>query len=97
MVIVECVLTEVVSIGIQHPLNPLYPVVKDEFQVRLLNLTRRFLNANKKILWPEELLSCQCSLHVPEKSEARMCQVRIVRRMEYSKNRIFSKNVLRSL
>jgi hypothetical protein len=62
-------LMEVVSIVIQHPSNPLYPVVKDEIQFGPLIFTRKFLNPNEKILWPGELLSCQCTLHVPEKPE----------------------------
>jgi hypothetical protein len=71
MVIREGLLMEAVFIIIQNPLNPLYPVVKDEFQFRLLNFTQKFLDASEKILWPRELLSCQCRLHVPEKPEAR--------------------------
>jgi hypothetical protein len=59
MVITESLLMEMVSIVIQHPLNPLYPVVKDELQSRPLNFTQKFLNAKEKILWPGELLSCQ--------------------------------------
>jgi hypothetical protein len=39
MVIIESLLMEVVSIVIQHPLNSLDPVVKDEFQFRPLNFT----------------------------------------------------------
>jgi hypothetical protein len=31
MVIIEGLLMEVVSIVIQHPLSPFYPVVKDDF------------------------------------------------------------------
>jgi hypothetical protein len=31
-------------------LNPLYPVVKDEFQFRPLNFAQKFLNANEKLL-----------------------------------------------
>jgi hypothetical protein len=60
---------EVVSIVIQHLLNPLYPVAKDEFQFRPMNFTQKFLNVSEKILWHGELLSCQCHLHVPEKPE----------------------------
>jgi hypothetical protein len=36
------------------------------------------------------LLSRQCHLHVPEKPEVRRRQVRTVRRMVYSNNRMFS-------
>jgi hypothetical protein len=69
MVIMEALLMEVVSIFIQHRLNPTYSVVKDEFQSRPLNLTQKCLNASEKILWPGELLSCQCRLHVAERPE----------------------------
>jgi hypothetical protein len=75
MVIREGLLIEVVSIFVQHLLNPLYPVVKDEFQFRPLNVTQKFLNTNEKILWPGELLVCQGSLHVPEKPEIRSQKV----------------------
>jgi hypothetical protein len=71
MAIREGLLMEMVSIVIQHPWNPLYPVVKDEFQFRPLNFTKKFLNVSEKIFWPEELLSCQYRLHVPEKPEVR--------------------------
>jgi hypothetical protein len=71
MMIIEGLLMEVVSIVIQYPLSPLYPVGKDEFQFRPLNFTQKFLNTNKKIRWPGELLFCQCRLHVAEKPEAR--------------------------
>jgi hypothetical protein len=40
-VIIEGLLTEVVSIAVQHPLNPFYLVVKDEFQFRPLNFTQK--------------------------------------------------------
>jgi hypothetical protein len=50
MVIREGLLLEVVPIVIRHPLNPLYPVVKDEFQLRPLNFAQKFLNASEKIL-----------------------------------------------
>jgi hypothetical protein len=69
MVILEGLFMEVISIVIQHPLNPLYPVVKDEFQFRPLNFTQKFLNASEKILWPGELLFCLCRVHVLEKPE----------------------------
>jgi hypothetical protein len=49
MVIIEGLLIKVVFNVIQHPLNPLYPVVKDEFQFRPLNVTQKFLNASEKI------------------------------------------------
>jgi hypothetical protein len=62
---------EVVSIVIQHPLNPFYPVVKDEFQSRPLNFTQKYLNTSEKILWHGELLSCQSGLHVLDKPEIR--------------------------
>jgi hypothetical protein len=58
MVVRECLLTEIVSIVMQHALNPLYPVVKDEFQFRPLNFSQKFVNATEKSLWPRELLSC---------------------------------------
>jgi hypothetical protein len=48
MVIIEGLLMEVFSIVIQHPLNPLYPVLKGEFQFRPLNFTQKFLNASEK-------------------------------------------------
>jgi hypothetical protein len=51
MVIIEGLLTEIVSIVIQHPSNLLCPVLKDEFQFRPLNFTQKFLNNNRKILW----------------------------------------------
>jgi hypothetical protein len=79
--IMEDLLMEVVSIVLRHSLNPLYPVVKDEFQFRSLNCTPKFLNASEKILWPGKLLSCQCCLHVAEKPEVRRYQVRTVRRV----------------
>jgi hypothetical protein len=90
MVTIEGLLMEVVSIVIQHPLNPLYPVVKDKFLFRPLNSTQEFLDASEKILWSGELLSCQCPLHVLEKPEVRRCAVRTVRRMQYLNNRIVS-------
>jgi hypothetical protein len=90
MLIKEGIFMEIVSIVIQQSLNPLYPLVKDEFQFRPLNFTEKFLNASAKILWPRELLSCRCRLHVPEKPEIRRCQVRTVRWMGYSNNRTFS-------
>jgi hypothetical protein len=95
MVIIEGLLMAVFSIIIQHPLNLLYPVVKDEFQFRPLNFTQKFLNASEKILCPEELMSFRCRFHVPEKPEIKRYQVRIVRRMGYSNNIIFK--LLRSL
>jgi hypothetical protein len=90
MVMTEGLLMEVVSTVIQHPLNPLYPVVKNEFQFKTLNFTQKFLNASEKILWPGEMLSCQCRLHVPEKPEVRRCQAKAVGRTGYSYNRILS-------
>jgi hypothetical protein len=89
MVIIEGLVMKVVSMVIQHPLNPLYPAAKDEFQFRPLNVTQKLLNASEKILWPEELFFCQCRLHVPEKPEVRRCQAQTVRRMGYSNNRLF--------
>jgi hypothetical protein len=71
MVIIESLLREAVSILIQHPLSLFYPVMKDEFQLRPLNFTQKFLNASEKIFWPGELSSCQCPLHLPEKPEGR--------------------------
>jgi hypothetical protein len=71
MVIMDDLFMEIVPIIIQHLLNPVCPVVKDEFQFRPLSFTQKFLNASEKIFWPGELLSCQCRLHVPEKPEAR--------------------------
>jgi hypothetical protein len=62
---------EIVSIVIQHPLNPLYPVVKDEFQFRPLNLSQKSLNASEKIPWSGKLSFCQYCLHAPEKPEVR--------------------------
>jgi hypothetical protein len=99
MVIIKSRLMEVVSVVIQHPLNPLYPMVEEEFQFRLLNFTQKFLNASEKILWPGELSSCQSRLHVPEsqKSQVRRCEVRTVGPMGYSNNRIFSKEDHRGL
>jgi hypothetical protein len=94
MVIIKDLFMEVVSIVIKHPLNPLYPVVKDMFQLRPLNFTQKFLNAREKILWSGEMLSCQCHLHVREKPEVRRCQVMTLRRMTYSNNRIFSEKLL---
>jgi hypothetical protein len=90
MVIIEGLLMEVVSILIQHPLNPLYPVVKDEFQFKPLNFTQKFLNTSQKILWPGELFFSQCRLHVPEKPEVKRCQVRTVKWMGYSNDIFFS-------
>jgi hypothetical protein len=49
MMIIEDLLMEVVSIIIQHPLNPLYPVVKEEFQFKPLNFIQKFLKASEKI------------------------------------------------
>jgi hypothetical protein len=79
MVIIQGLLTEIIFIIIQHPLNPFYPVVKDGLQFRPLNFTQKFRNANEKILCPEELLPCHYHLHVPEKPEVRRYQVRTVR------------------
>jgi hypothetical protein len=97
MVVTEGLFMEVVSIVIQHPLNPLDPVVKDEFQFRPLNFTHKFMNTTEKILVPGALLSCQCRLRVSEKPEARNCQVRTVGWMGYSNNRIFSEKIHRGL
>jgi hypothetical protein len=83
MAITEDLLMEVIFIVIQHPLNPLYPVVQNEFQFRPLDFTQNFLNASGKILWPGELLFCSCCLHVPKKPDVRRCHVRIVRRMRF--------------
>jgi hypothetical protein len=52
MMIIEGLLIEIVSIVIQHPLNPLGPVVKEEFQFRPLNFTQKFLNTSEKISDP---------------------------------------------
>jgi ABC-type dipeptide/oligopeptide/nickel transport system ATPase component len=57
MVIIKGLVTEVISMVIQNPFNPLYPVVKGEFQLRPLNFTQKYLKASEKILWPGELLS----------------------------------------
>jgi hypothetical protein len=92
-VIIDGLLMEIVSIVIQHPLHPLYPVAEDEFQFRPLSFIQKFLNTSEKILWSGELLSCQCRPHVPEKPEVRRCQVRTVRRTGYPNNSIFSKEV----
>jgi hypothetical protein len=66
MVIIECLLMEVVSIAIQHPLHSLYPVVKDEFQFRSLNFTQKFLNASEKILWPGECCPANAAFICPK-------------------------------
>jgi hypothetical protein len=97
MVITGGLFMEVVSTIIQHPLNALYPVVKDEFQFRPLNFIQKYLNASEKILRPGKLLSYKCRLHVTETPEVRRCQVRTVERMGYSSNIIFSEKVLRGL
>jgi hypothetical protein len=68
-VTIEGLLVEIISIVIQRPSNPLYPVVKDEFQFTLLNFTQKLLNTSEKILRPGELLFCQYRLHAPEKPE----------------------------
>jgi hypothetical protein len=84
MVVIEGLLMEVVSIIIQHPSNPVYPVVKDEFQFRLLNLTQKFMNAREKILWPRGTVvlpmppSCIRKTK-NQKPELRRCEVRTVR------------------
>jgi hypothetical protein len=52
MVIRKGLLIEIVSMVIEHILNLLYPVVKDQFQFRPLNFTQKFLNVSEKILWP---------------------------------------------
>jgi hypothetical protein len=80
-VVIKGLFMGVVSIIIRHRLNPLYPVMKDEFQFRPLNFAQKFVNASEKILWPGELLPCQCRFHVPKKPEARRCQIRTVRRI----------------
>jgi hypothetical protein len=59
MVIIDGFFMEVVSIVIQHTLNPLYPIVKGEFQFRPLDFTQTFLNASETIFWLGELLPCQ--------------------------------------
>jgi hypothetical protein len=48
---------EVVSVILQHPSDPLDPVVKHEFQFRPLNFLKECLNARKKIVWLVEMLS----------------------------------------
>jgi hypothetical protein len=58
MMTIKALFMEVVSIVIQHPLNQLYPVVKDEFQFRHMNFTQKFPNASEKIPWLGELLFC---------------------------------------
>jgi hypothetical protein len=73
MVVIEGLFMEVVSIVMQHPFNPRYPVVKDEFQFRLLNFTHKFLNDFEEVFWPRGPLSCHCRLHVPEKPKFRRC------------------------
>jgi hypothetical protein len=95
MVIIKDLFMEVVSIVIQHPLNPLYLVIKDQFQFQPLNFTQKFLNVSEKILWPRKLLVCHCRLHVSEKREVRMSQVRTVTRTGHSNNRIVNENVYR--
>jgi hypothetical protein len=52
MVIIKGLFMEVVFIVIQHPLSPLYPVVKDEFQFRPLNFTHKFLMAVRRSSGP---------------------------------------------
>jgi hypothetical protein len=71
MVIIKELLMEIVSIIIQHPLNLLYLLVKDEFQFKPVDFTPKCLNAIDKILWLDKLLPCQCRLHVSEKPEVR--------------------------
>jgi hypothetical protein len=75
MTMIEGLLMKVVPIVIQYTLNPLPPMAKDEFRFRPLNFTQKFPNADAKILWPGELLSCQCRLHVPEKPETKSQKV----------------------
>jgi hypothetical protein len=70
MVTIEGLFMEVVSIVGQYLLKPLSLVVEDEVQFRPLNFTQKYLNASVEILWPGKLLSCQCGLHVPGKSES---------------------------
>jgi hypothetical protein len=70
MVTRESLFMEVVSVVVQDLLNPLCPVVKEEFQFIPLNFTQKFLNASEGIHWPAELLSFQCRLHVAEKSRS---------------------------
>jgi hypothetical protein len=57
MVTIEDLFMEVVSVVIQHPQNPVDPVMKGKFQSRPLNCTQKFLNASEKIPSPGELLS----------------------------------------
>jgi hypothetical protein len=52
MVITEGLFMEIVSIAIQHTLNPFYSEAKDESQFRPLNFTQKFLDGSEKILWP---------------------------------------------
>jgi hypothetical protein len=52
MVVMENLFIEVVSIVIQHPLNTLCSMVKDELQFRPLNFNQKFVNASEKILCP---------------------------------------------
>jgi hypothetical protein len=73
---------ELVSVATQHPWNSLDPVVKDRF--RSLNLVRKGLNAFKNVRWPSEVLSCQYVLHMPEKLEVQVCQVRTIWLMKHS-------------
>jgi hypothetical protein len=88
MVIIEGLLMEVVSIVLQHSLTSLYPVVTDDFQFRAPNFVQNFLNASETILWPGELLPCQCRLLVTEQLEVIRCHVLTIRRMGSSNNRI---------
>jgi hypothetical protein len=67
LVIIDGLLMEMVSIIIQYPLNPLDPVVKDEFQFRPLNLTQKTLSASEKIFWSGELLFARAGSNVNEK------------------------------
>jgi hypothetical protein len=71
MVIIESLFMEVISIVIQYPLNPLYPVAKDKFRSKPLNYTQKFLNVSDKILLPGKLLSCQCRVHLSENQNSK--------------------------
>jgi hypothetical protein len=61
---------KVVSIVIKHPLNRLYPLVKDEFQFKLLIFTQKFLSVSEKILWPGNCYPASAGFMFPKSQKS---------------------------
>jgi hypothetical protein len=69
MAVVKGLPVDAGSVSIHHPSNSLDLIVEDKFQFRSLDLVQKYLNGIQKIHPPMKKLSCECALHVTEKSE----------------------------